>query len=153
VHVKICETADAVAPLLPQHWIIDERVWMMVGPASVSDAIRMPEDYTLSMEIDGSIVSAEIFHRSGVVAARGKAALVGDRLVFDQIVTEEAHRRRGLGRSIMAALTQAAEAEAAQEGVLVATDEGAALYSTLGWSHHAPVTSAVIPAEERPPSC
>src|SRR5687768_15964438 len=41
----------------------------------------------------------------GAVAARGQAALAGTTVVIDKIVTEPEFRRRGLGRTVMAALT------------------------------------------------
>jgi len=65
--------------------------------------------------------------------------------VFDQIVTQEAHRRRGLGRMIMNGLIQRALEHGARQGALIATPDGRALYRTLGWSEWSEVTSVISP--------
>lgn len=85
----------------------------------------------LTTEVDGlTQVSIEI---DGVVAARGQVAVWGAYATFDQIVTEPAYRRRGLGSVVMQALSTAATKQGARTGVLVATDDGRALYTRLGW--------------------
>ncbi|WP_431261327.1 GNAT family N-acetyltransferase [Roseateles chitinivorans] len=84
----------------------------------------------------------KIVAESGELAASGQAAIDGAFATFDQIVTVEAHRRRGLGRLVMSALSNAARDAGARQGVLVATEAGAALYKTLGWALVSPVTAA-----------
>ncbi|MFH8585013.1 GNAT family N-acetyltransferase [Streptomyces celluloflavus] len=66
--------------------------------------------------------------------------------VFDMIGTEAAHRRRGLGRFLMATLARRAAELGAGQGVLVASPDGRALYEALGWRLRAPVTAAVFTA-------
>ncbi|MCB5911191.1 GNAT family N-acetyltransferase [Streptomyces pinistramenti] len=85
---------------------------------------------------------------SGLAALTGGAsgAVPGPRsAVFDMIGTAAGHRRRGLGRLVMAALAARAAAAGATQGVLVASPEGRALYEALGWELRAPVTAAVRP--------
>jgi len=53
--------------------------------------------------------------------------------VFDQIMTDPAHRRRGLASVVMTALTDAARAEGARRGLLLASEVGSLLYAALGW--------------------
>lgn len=64
-------------------------------------------------------------------------------MTVDQVVTEPAHRRRGLGRTVMAALERAAVERGVVRGVLVATEDGLGLYGSLGWTVDSPVTAAV----------
>jgi GNAT superfamily N-acetyltransferase len=64
--------------------------------------------------------------------------------VYDQIQTHEQHRRRGLGRVVMNALRQTASKHGGYHGLLVATPDGHALYSTLGWQMHSLYTTAAI---------
>jgi ribosomal protein S18 acetylase RimI-like enzyme len=99
--------------------------------------------YQLETIQHGSIIEALVRADDGIVAARGKAALTGDSAVFDQIETDPQHRRRGLGRTVMGALSTAAQYAGATTGVLVATEDGRALYSALGWTLDSPMTSAV----------
>ena len=84
----------------------------------------------------------------GTLAAAGHVAL-GERLaIYDRIVTEPAHQRRGLGRAVMHALQALARAHGRHANVLVATTEGRALYESLGWRLHAPWATAVIPGPD-----
>ncbi len=58
-------------------------------------------------------------------------AALGEAVVVDRVVTEETHRRRGLGGFVMRTLADRAVAKGAVLGVLGATDAGRALYETL----------------------
>ncbi|MFE9559171.1 GNAT family N-acetyltransferase [Streptomyces sp. NPDC006692] len=49
--------------------------------------------------------------------------------------TDVAHRRRGLGRAMMGVLAEAAVAQGARTGLLIASEEGQRLYSSLSWRH------------------
>jgi GNAT superfamily N-acetyltransferase len=80
------------------------------------------------------------------VAARGSIAVVGDDAIADRIETDAAHRRRGLGRAMMSALAEAAVSQGARTGLLIASEEGQRLYSSLGWHHKADVLIARGPA-------
>jgi predicted GNAT family acetyltransferase len=64
--------------------------------------------------------------------------------VFDQIITEEAHRRLGLGTVVMLNLDAVAEQAGATNRLLVATAAGRALYECLGWTVLAPWSTAVL---------
>jgi predicted N-acetyltransferase YhbS len=64
--------------------------------------------------------------------------------VYDRITTVPEHQHQGLGAAIMAALGTAQQSQAAQR-VLVATEAGRGLYSTIGWSVHSHFTVAITP--------
>jgi GNAT superfamily N-acetyltransferase len=92
----------------------------------------------------GSAIKAAIISKDGSLAASGYAAEHGQAFVFDRINTHPAHRRRGLGRALMAALGEMQQS-AGTTRVLVATEEGRALYSTLGWTLLSDYSTIVIP--------
>jgi len=145
VYLKICETPDKVRAVLPPGWIIREpEGWMMTCAITLAP-VQVSKAYVLSIEELGiAVFQATIRHGSEIVAS-GRVALLGDTVLFDQIITDEAHRRKGLGRSVMQALSNAALDRGAYQGLLSATEMGRALYQTIGWAVHAPYTSAVIP--------
>ena len=106
-----------------------------------------------SVEVDDAAAATGRGHvhvvaPDGTPAASGHVAM-GERLaIYDRIVTEPAHQRRGLGRAVMHALQALARAHGRREGVLVATDQGRALYESLGWRLHSPWATAVIPGAD-----
>ncbi len=99
--------------------------------------------YRSVVEADGRVLAAEVLDESGAVAARGWASFVDGDAVPDRIETEPAHRRRGLGRVVMGALTSEAFARGARTGILIASKEGERLYTTLGWTTRATVVIAI----------
>ena len=107
-----------------------------------------PDGYELLVEQEGALLSAIVTAADGTLAASGHAALLEAHAIFDRIETQEAHRRRGLGSRVMQALGRAARDCGAHHGVLVATPDGRALYTGLGWRLHAPFTTARIPADQ-----
>ena len=67
------------------------------------------------------------------VAARGTAGVLGAVATFDAVETTPAFQRRGLGRHVMATLTEQAMGRGATTGVLAASAPGRGLYTSLGW--------------------
>jgi GNAT superfamily N-acetyltransferase len=88
-------------------------------------------------ERDG--VAFATIHLDGREAAHGQVALAGTTAVIDRIKTDPEHRRRGLGRAVMAALTGWAIEQGAVDGLLVASADGFQLYSALGWESRSPL--------------
>lgn len=100
--------------------------------------------YLMHTDSAGAFAFAKLIADTGEVAASGQVAIDGAFATFDQIVTAENHRRKGLGRHIMTALSNISLDLGAKQGVLVATEAGAALYKALGWSMVSPVTAASL---------
>lgn len=145
IYLKVCESEAAVRAVLPSHWQIRQPpTYMMTSPLA-DLAPALPEYYTLAIERDDAIVKVTAI-TNGLPVARGRIALLGDTALFDQISTDEEHRRLGLGRAMMRALSNMALARGAPKGLLSATEMGRALYETIGWTVHSPYTSAVIAA-------
>ena len=153
VFLKVCATTEAAQALCPARWAAQPLGFVMEVDRSVEGAGgALADGYALSVRQAGSVLVAEVTGPDDSPAAKGRAALTGGFAVYDQIVTDENHQRRGLGRQVMAALTAAAADHGVRRGVLVATPEGRALYQTLGWRMHAPMSTFVIPAEPSPSS-
>lgn len=149
VFIKVCEAPEAVRAVLPSYWEIREPpTWMMTRPLEAAD-MDLPPGYTMTLEQKGAVKIATIA-MGDVTAAQGRIVLLGDTVLFDQIATDLAHRRRGLGRALMQRLSSLAIRQGAPNGLLSATEMGRALYGSIGWTVHAPYTSAVIPVGTAP---
>ena len=151
VFLKVCATTEAAQALCPARWTAQPLGFMMEVDGSAKGAGgAFADGYALGVRRVGSVLVAEVTGPDDSLAAKGRAALTDGFAVYDQIVTDVNHQRRGLGRQVMAALTAAAVDHGVRRGVLVATPEGRALYQTLGWRMHTPMSTFVIPAEPSP---
>jgi GNAT superfamily N-acetyltransferase len=139
--LKVCAPIDSVRPLLSNNWDIHEPEFLMSAKLADSDASIIP-GYRVHTDSSGALAFAKVVAETGELAASGQVAIDDSFASFDKIVTAETHRRKGLGRHVMAALTGASLDHGARQGVLVATAAGAALYKALGWSMTSPVTAA-----------
>lgn len=144
VALKLAGTREELASLLPARWRIAEPGFMMIRERPDTAEGTCPGGYRLERSTTGAATAVRILTAHGELAASGYAVEYAGVFVYDRIVTEAAHRRRGLGRAVMAALG-AARRSAASRPVLVATPEGRALYAELGWTLHSPWTTALIP--------
>lgn len=147
--LKLCAPAEAVAPLLTSGWAVQDPEFMMTAALARHPAPVIPAGYHLAVTTRAGVTAARLLTGAGEVAARGQFAVAGTTAVVDQVETAEGHRRRGLGTVVMRTIAVTAASMGARTGVLVATAQGQALYSTLGWSLHTPVTAAVLTAAGR----
>jgi GNAT superfamily N-acetyltransferase len=146
--IKVCASAQEVAPRLAPPWIMQRTSTMMSKPSLMIAPSDQRDGYFVAVTGAGDVVIAMAVTRRGDVVAGGRVALVSDVAVFDQISTQEAHQRKGLGSAVMRALENAAIDRGAGRGMLVATEAGCALYQTLGWTIYAPYTTALVPIGE-----
>jgi GNAT superfamily N-acetyltransferase len=147
--IKVCAQLEPVAEALPTPWKIvqDLRVMMtaaLTHSADIAGAAAPSREYSSDLCVDGDLIGAQWRDRAGTVVASGRAVMVESSCIFDQIAVHEDHRRRGLGRAVVELLRREAIKRDRKRGILVATSEGKALYSTLGWEAHSPYASAVI---------
>ncbi|MFF8772573.1 GNAT family N-acetyltransferase [Kitasatospora sp. NPDC015120] len=138
--LKLFADDDTVRPWLGPGWHYDVPGHLMTVPLAPGRP-SAPAGYTLTGWERGGVVRALVRTEDGRFAARGQLAVTGASAVADQIETDPAHRRRGLGSVVMRALQDAGHRAGAGTGILVATPEGRALYSALGWSVRAPMAS------------
>lgn len=141
--LKVCAQPEQVIPLLRENWQVQPPEYLMAVELNETVA-AMHDGYQLSLSTSGSVTDAEIRDLDGQLAAKGRVAHSDGVATFDQIVTEPAHQRKGLGRVIMATLANLSIAQEARVGVLVATEQGRALYQAIGWTLVSPVTAAVV---------
>ncbi|MGA6161237.1 GNAT family N-acetyltransferase [Amycolatopsis magusensis] len=138
--IKVCAPREAVRAALSPAWTLDIPGHLMTTTLRSSAVRPVPEPYRLESTVDGELLRVVVRTAGGELAASGQAGLAGSSATMDKIVTEPAHQRRGLGSVVMDALREQAIAAGAVRGVLVATDDGFALYSRLGWTLIVPVT-------------
>ncbi|WP_037369938.1 GNAT family N-acetyltransferase [Amycolatopsis orientalis] len=135
---------DTIEPWLPDGWVV---AWDHTGHLMATDLQAThpvaPEGYTATVETSGPVTFLRVLDAAGQQAAKGQMAQVGDAVIVDRVVTEEAHRRRGLGGFVMRSLADRAISDGAVLGVLGATDAGRALYETLGWKTHSTLAEGI----------
>ncbi len=134
--------AEELAPWLPPAWSPGTQHRLMATDLRPAPAPAV-DGYRLTMTDDEGVVRARVLAADGSPAAQGQAATVGAYVTFDQVVTEVAHQRRGLGSLVMRALANNAMEQGAVYGVLGATEEGRALYESLGWKVHSPLAGFI----------
>jgi GNAT superfamily N-acetyltransferase len=101
--------------------------WMLVS--SPND---VPDGFVARWLVEGprAVYSLDDGER---VAAEGTVGVHETDAVFDAVETSPGHRRLGLGRHVMSALTAWAVGQRATTGLLAASADGARLYGSLGW--------------------
>lgn len=140
--VKLCLEPEAVAPWLAPGWSFGDPGHLMTAALRPAPT-PVPVGYRLRVWSRGGITRVMVVAADGAFAARGQIAPVGTGAVVDQVETAQAHRRKGLGGLVMRTLQNAAAAQGATTGLLGATDEGRALYASLGWQVVAPLVTVV----------
>ncbi len=141
--LKVCAPAEQVAPLLPPRWRVQPAEYLM-AQTLYQTTIAVPDGYRPTVRTVGPVTDVELRGGHDEMAAKGRVAHTDGFAVFDHIETSPRHQRKGLGRVVMATLSDSALAHGARTGVLLATEEGRALYHAIGWTVVSPVTAAVI---------
>jgi len=146
IHLKVCVPPDEVKEVVPERWKIQPPGYMMscFQPMKNPDSV-LYDGYRLEYERYNSALLLKIIAENGDLACSGHVVLVDDFAVYDRIVTEEKHRRKGLATFLMHELERNALANGISNNFLVATKEGKALYESIGWELYSPYTSIVIP--------
>lgn len=144
VFLKLCGSEDELRALLPPRWQLQEPRYVMTGEAFEAADVPLARGYSLQLFRSGVTTAARIVTAAGELAASGHAAESGGFFIYDQIDTAAGHRRRGLGARLMQALRATRQSDASTQ-VLVATADGQALYSSLGWRTRSPYSTAHIP--------
>jgi hypothetical protein len=142
IFIKMCGPGHQLLALVPHRWQLQPGAYLMTKEAGRSPVPSLPPGYRLQLVTEFPVTMARVFTEDDVMIASGYAVEYEGVFIFDRIATEPAHQHQGLGAAVMAALGGAQRSQAARR-VLVATEAGRALYSTLGWSvlsHYSTVT-------------
>jgi len=131
--IRIAGPTSVLHEAVPPEWVMDAAGHLMTVPFAPRPA-EAPEDYRIEVTDEGDLTVARALHRGGE-AASARLGRSGEFGVFDQVNTDPAHRRRGLGTAIMEALSNRALDLGMTTGLLVGSDEGRALYEALGWTY------------------
>jgi GNAT superfamily N-acetyltransferase len=142
--LKTCGSRSAVVAGLTAEWVTGETEYLMTFDGGFPP-VEVPAPYAVAVTGDGPVWKVEVT-AEGAPAARGWVAVASGVAVFDRIVTEPEHRRRGLGRVVMHQLGAAA---GARSSVLLASTAGRGLYGALGWRVLSDVVPAQVPEGER----
>jgi GNAT superfamily N-acetyltransferase len=141
--LKVCGPADELRAAVPQRWQVEPTGYFMMA-TGCWESPAMSADYRLEVERIAGVTQVQIRALSGELAGSGYAAETADAFVYDRIVTAPSHQRKGLGRALMTAL-QATRRNPDLPGLLVATEDGRALYRALGWQTMSSYSTASVP--------
>ncbi|MFL9840747.1 GNAT family N-acetyltransferase [Sphingomonas sp. ST-64] len=141
--LKLCGAPGDLKSALPSGWKLHAPGFFMRRTVPSTPIGHLPFGYTIEVKRNGMVAEARIFEAAGALAASGYAAETNDVFVYDRIITEPGHRRRGLGRALMQTLHDARQNPSATE-LLVATEEGRTLYVALGWETISPYSTASL---------
>jgi GNAT superfamily N-acetyltransferase len=120
------------APPLPPGLRIDRDDELFMTTVLSPSPWQLPDGFAAGWDVDGPRASYSL-DDGARIAAEGMVGVLGSDAVFDGVETSPAHRRRGLGRHVMSALTAWAVDQGATTGLLAASADGAGLYRSLGW--------------------
>lgn len=145
IFLKAAVEPQVLRAALPARWNIETPGYLMLGPSRPMGDVPLPAGYQVSFETQHGAHVVRVIHDGQEQAASGRIVIHGRCAIFDQIETAESHRRRGLGSVVMRALDAIAAQAEVNERLLVATEDGRALYERLGWSVISPWSTAVLP--------
>ncbi|MGW2379736.1 GNAT family N-acetyltransferase [Streptomyces sp. NPDC001658] len=143
VWLKTFVSPETLTPWLAPGWSLAGGPGFLMSAALRATHAEVPDGYRLHTWNRAGVIRTLVRTSDGAFAARGQVAVTGSAAVVDQVETDPAHQRRGLGRLVMSTLADAAAGQGATAGVLGATPEGRALYERLGWRVLSPLTGAV----------
>lgn len=141
--IKVCAAPEQLLAALPPAWRIAAQGYFMLGPGR-SPLARPVPGYRCERHAAAGLSQVRILTEDGELAASGHAAETAGVFIYDRILTEPAHQRRGLGRLLMHELG-ACKREARAPELLVATTQGRSLYEALGWTVLSPFSTAFLP--------
>jgi GNAT superfamily N-acetyltransferase len=131
--LMIAGPTDLLRRAVPSTWTMDDAGHLMTVRFAPT-RFDVPDGYRLTIETEGALTVARAFYDTGDLAASARLGRTDAFGVFDKVVTSPAHQRRGLGSTLMRALSNHALGLGMTEGLLVGSDEGRALYEHLGWA-------------------
>ena len=144
IYLKVAVDPEVLRAALPPRWEVEAPGYLMQHSGPMSMQAELPSGYTIEYSTEHGAKLVRVMHADGDEAASGRITMHEGSAVFDQIITAESHRRRGLGTVIMQNLDALATQARVTERLLVATEAGKGLYTSLGWRLLSPWSTAVL---------
>ncbi|WP_426478827.1 GNAT family N-acetyltransferase [Chryseobacterium sp. CBSDS_008] len=147
IHLKVSVSPDEFIKKIPERWELQPQGYMMTcfQPMNFPE-ISLAEGYHLNFSEYNTTFVVRITAENGEQASIGRISLIDNVAVYDRIITEKKHQRKGLARFLLKELEKIALSKGFSNNILVATEEGKLLYQTLGWKVYSLYTSVVIPS-------
>lgn len=148
IHLKVSTAPEEFIEKIPERWVLQPQGYMMTcfHPMHFRE-ISLAKGYHLEFSEYNTTFVVRIVTENGEQASIGRVSLIDNLAVYDRIVTEKDHQRKGLATFLLKALEKIALSKGFSNNLLVATEEGKLLYETLGWKVYCLHTSIVIPSQ------
>ncbi len=149
IHLKVSISHEEFISKIPERWKLQPQGYMMTcfHPMNFPE-ISLAAGYQLEFSEYNTTFVVRITAENGEQASIGRVSLTNDMAVYDRIITEKNHQRKGLATFLLKELEKIVLSRGVTNNLLVATEEGKLLYETLGWKLYCLHTSIVIPSEE-----
>lgn len=146
VYLKVSISPDRFIEKIPDRWKLQAQGYLMTcfHPMNFPD-LSLAEGYHLEFSEYNTTFVVRIVSENGDQASIGRVSLIDDVAVYDRIVTDINHQRKGLASFLLKELQKIALSKGFANNLLVATEEGKLLYEKLGWKVYALHSSIVIP--------
>lgn len=147
VYLKVSTSPDQFMGNIPGKWQLQAQGYMMTCfHPMVFPEISLAKGYHLEFSEYNTTFVIRIVTENGEQASIGRVSLIDDVAVYDRIVTEIKHQRKGLASFLLKELEKTTLSKGFTHNLLVATEEGKLLYESLGWKVYALHSSIVIPS-------
>ncbi|WP_447636180.1 GNAT family N-acetyltransferase [Flavobacterium microcysteis] len=145
IFLKACATPKEIRSHVSEKWTLQPQGYMMVcSHPMVFPNHNLNTEYKLEFDSYNSTYLIRILTQNNEEAAIGRVVFVDDIAIYDRIITDNNHRRKGLATIIIRELEKIAISKNSTKNFLVATEDGKQLYQSLGWEVHSLYTSIVI---------
>nr|WP_315034454.1 GNAT family N-acetyltransferase [uncultured Chryseobacterium sp.] len=149
VYLKVSVSPDHFIDHIDKKWKLQPQGYLMACfQPMIFPEISLAEGYYLEFSEYNTTFVVRILTEKGEQASIGRVSLIDDVAVYDRIVTEIHHQRKGLASFLLKELEKIALLKGFSNNLLVATEEGKLLYETLGWKIYSLHTSIVISPED-----
>ncbi|MDR3022922.1 GNAT family N-acetyltransferase [Chryseobacterium sp.] len=150
VYLKVSTSPEEFIEKIPERWKLQPQGYMMTCFHSMNfPEISLAEGYHLEFSEYNTTFVVRIVAENGEQASIGRVSLINGAAIaiYDRIITEKNHQRKGLASFLLKELEKIALSKGFSNNLLVATEEGRRLYETLGWKMYCLHSSIVIPSE------
>lgn len=145
IFLKFCGASDSIINKIPPRWKIQSQGFMMCCFEKMKEIkAELNNDYILNIDFSNSGYLAQILSIEGEIVSEARLILVNDLAIYDRVITNENHKRKGLASILMKELEIIAISNGVHKNFLVATEQGKPLYEKLGWKLYSLFTSVVI---------